>query len=110
MQSLHFYNWMRKIRALIQPFQGISFRHIYRIFNEEADSLSKESIGEMDGIIQFSKFVDVALVDAGQYSCFLIDWRHGLQVFTSSFVDRMSVKKILYIERNELDMSEEGFS
>ena len=38
-------------------FQAISFRHIYIIFNEEVDSLSKESYKELVGCFGLSSLV-----------------------------------------------------
>ena len=52
-QSLVTYHWMESIRNLMKDFNFLSFHHIYRDINMEADSLSKKELGPMDGKIMF---------------------------------------------------------
>ena len=61
---------MRRIQDLKKSFQSITFKHIYRVFNEDVDSLSKESIGDMVGHIQFYEFGEGVMDDDGFCSCF----------------------------------------
>jgi ribonuclease HI len=48
--------WKHRTKELIQKFQEISFHHIFRDFNKEADQLSKQVIHEPDGIISYYKW------------------------------------------------------
>jgi ribonuclease HI len=45
--------WKNIIQVLIKSFQNISFHHVYRHFNAEADTLSKQALGEPEGHISF---------------------------------------------------------
>ena len=69
-QAINLSNWMKKTRLLISQFDSITSNHIYRIFNKDADALSKEVIGDFSGFILFSKWVDESLIDSGIYSVF----------------------------------------
>ena len=51
LHSLLLENWMGNVRKLIYEFSHITFQHIYRELNDEADRLSKKGIGELDGNI-----------------------------------------------------------
>jgi len=42
---------MGNVRKLVYEFSHITFKHIYRELNDEADRLSKKGIGELDGNI-----------------------------------------------------------
>jgi ribonuclease HI len=48
--------WKQRIRALRSKFLAISFEHIYREFNKEADLLSKKALQEPEGVITFFKW------------------------------------------------------
>jgi hypothetical protein len=41
LQDIHIEGWKIRIRDLLAAFQGISFHHIFREYNEEANKLSK---------------------------------------------------------------------
>jgi ribonuclease HI len=41
--------WKARIKSLAKNFQSISFQHIYKNFNSDADVLSKQAIGEPEG-------------------------------------------------------------
>jgi ribonuclease HI len=41
--------WKQKTRDLAKTFNDISFQHIYRVHNMEADSLSKRALKEIKG-------------------------------------------------------------
>jgi hypothetical protein len=43
--------WKNRILILIMNFQNISFHHVHRQFNIEADLLSKQALGEPEGQI-----------------------------------------------------------
>jgi ribonuclease HI len=45
--------WKNRIKDLIKRFQSISFHHVYRNFNSEADVLSKHALGEPEGHISY---------------------------------------------------------
>jgi ribonuclease HI len=44
LQAINIEGWKRRIRDLASSFQGISFQHIFRESNEEADFLSKQAL------------------------------------------------------------------
>jgi ribonuclease HI len=48
--------WKSRIKELIKPFQEISFEHIYREYNKEADLLSKQALWEPEGRITYYKW------------------------------------------------------
>ena len=50
--------WMEKIEGLKDYFSYISFNHIYREKNGQADALSKKSIGALDGSLFFEEYFD----------------------------------------------------
>jgi ribonuclease HI len=45
--------WKARIKDLIKSFNLVSFEHIYRNFNMDADLLSKQALGEPEGSIIF---------------------------------------------------------
>jgi ribonuclease HI len=45
--------WKSRIKVLIKRFQSISFQHIYRSYNIEADILSKQAFDEPEGKISY---------------------------------------------------------
>ena len=49
---------MGNVRKLIYEFSHITFKHIYRELNDEADRLSKKGICELDGNIYFKDLRD----------------------------------------------------
>jgi ribonuclease HI len=48
--------WKHKTKELIKKNQEISFQHIFRDFNKEADQLSKQAIHEPKGRITYFKW------------------------------------------------------
>ena len=55
---------------MIDAFDDISFAHIFRELNRQADYLSKKEIGPMDGFIFFEEvFVDL-MIDYGSLHAF----------------------------------------
>ena len=58
LHSLLLENWMGNVRKLIYAFSHITFQHIYRELNDEADRLSKKGIGELDRNIYFKELRD----------------------------------------------------
>ena len=44
LQVISLQSWMTKIRLLHQHFQQIKAHHIYRIYNQDVDRLSKEAL------------------------------------------------------------------
>jgi hypothetical protein len=53
--------WKEKIRDLIKNFKEISFLHIFRESNVEADHLSKKALQHQEGLISYNKWVDGAM-------------------------------------------------
>jgi ribonuclease HI len=50
--------WKEKIRDLIKNFEEISFMHIFRDSNVEADLLSKMALQQKEGLISYNKWVE----------------------------------------------------
>jgi ribonuclease HI len=48
--------WKLRTKELLKNFQEISFQHIFREFNKEADHLSKQAIHEPEGRITYFKW------------------------------------------------------
>jgi hypothetical protein len=48
--------WKNRILILIKNFQNISFHHVHRQFNTEADFLSKQALGEPEGQIFYVRW------------------------------------------------------
>jgi hypothetical protein len=46
-------SWKKRTLDLCKKFQRLSFHHIYREFNKEADKLSKEALRAPEGRITF---------------------------------------------------------
>jgi len=53
LHAVHFEGWKLKTIELVTIFQDISFHHIYRDHNKEADSLSKRALREPKGRLTF---------------------------------------------------------
>jgi ribonuclease HI len=53
LQAINIEGWKRRIRVLASTFQGISFQHIFREYNEEAYLLSKEAITTTRGRLTY---------------------------------------------------------
>jgi hypothetical protein len=49
--SSYLEGWKDRIKLLIKDFQDISFNHVYREYNSEADFLSKLALKETSGKI-----------------------------------------------------------
>lgn len=62
--------WLEEIRSLSASFVLIECHHIYREANVVADQLSKEALGPITGIMQFTEFRDGLIVDQGSISTF----------------------------------------
>jgi hypothetical protein len=52
-QGVDIEGWKQKTRDLANSFQDISFQHIYRVFNKEADILSKKAFLEPEARLFF---------------------------------------------------------
>jgi hypothetical protein len=50
--------WKKITKILIHNFQSITFQHIFRVFNSDADSLSKHALMETEGLITFYKWTN----------------------------------------------------
>jgi ribonuclease HI len=50
--------WKDRIKVLINDFQDISFNHVYREYNSEADYLSKMALKEPSGKIIYYQWIN----------------------------------------------------
>jgi len=50
--------WKKITKILIQNFQSIVFQHIFRVFNSNADFLSKQALMESEGLITYYKWTN----------------------------------------------------
>jgi hypothetical protein len=50
--------WKVRIKLLAQKFHSISFQHIYRNFNTDADVLSKQAMGEPEGMVSYYRWTN----------------------------------------------------
>ena len=57
LKSLELSHWLDSI-FLKKEFSWVSFDHVYREFNQDADNLSKLVLGDMDGLIHNSFVLD----------------------------------------------------
>jgi ribonuclease HI len=57
LQAIDIKGWKHRTMELTPLFQGISFHHIYREFNKEADQLSKQAILEPKGRLTYFQWV-----------------------------------------------------
>ena len=55
-KSLELHHWLENTKSLMKDFSFLSFNHVYRELNLEADTLSKIDLGKMDGRLYFSHF------------------------------------------------------
>ena len=55
-----------KVKRLISMFNGISFQHIYREYNDVVDRLTNVGIGDIDGFIHFEAWLNSSLSRAGR--------------------------------------------
>ena len=51
-------------------FANISFNRLYRELNSEPDRMSKDGVGEMDGVIHYEEFLDLVVEEGGSYRFF----------------------------------------
>ena len=56
--SLELFHWLNDSKRMMREFICCSYFHIYRELNVEVDSLSKTSLGELDGKIHLSYFLN----------------------------------------------------
>ena len=59
----HIQHLLRQIRDQIQNFDTISFQHIYKEINVEADKLSKEALLLPPGIMEVKEYAENLLVN-----------------------------------------------
>jgi hypothetical protein len=52
--------WKARILSLSGKFQFITFQHIYRNFNTEADKLSKQAIDDTEGTLSYHRWTNGA--------------------------------------------------
>ena len=64
--SLILDQWKMKVKRLISMFNGVSFQHIYREYNDVVDRLTNVGIGNIDGFIHFEAWLNSSLSRAGR--------------------------------------------
>ena len=63
--SLH--HWKEHVQNLIQCFERITFSHIYCVFTQQADALSKKVVGDMKGFLFYEEFLDQDILNSRSY-------------------------------------------
>jgi ribonuclease HI len=58
LQAISLMAWKDRIRLLQSTFRKLSFNHIYREYNKEADHLSKVALQKKAGIITYNHWVE----------------------------------------------------
>ena len=61
---------MVRVQNMIQFFALVSISHVHRIYNQQADALSKKATGGMMVFLFFEEFINEILVGSGSYSMF----------------------------------------
>ena len=61
--------WKQKLTNVGCNFQYLSFFHIHKELNKQADLLSKKTIGMEECTLYFEEFMDSTLVDKGSIHC-----------------------------------------
>ena len=69
-KSLDLSHWLDRILLKKKEFSWISFDHVYREFNKDADDLSKMVLGDMDGLIHYSFVLEGVVIEAGSLDFF----------------------------------------
>lgn len=59
-------HWCCKIKEVILFFKNISFEHIYRKHNTQADTLSKDAHEGVEGYIRWEEFQENLHLDSDQ--------------------------------------------
>lgn len=72
LQSIPLVHWCRRIEDLIPQFSDISFHHIFREQNGDADYLSKEALCGIEGILIVDEYIDGVLSFNGSLQIFEI--------------------------------------
>lgn len=63
-------HWCEDIRFMLQSIPSVTFKHIYREHNQQADSLSKKAISLDTGFGNFLESVDGMIIDHGNFQLF----------------------------------------
>ena len=71
-------HWCKDIRSLIHLFSPLTLTHIYREHNQQADYLSKKSLGLDPGIGFFSEFMNGMIMDHGNFRLFKVMCRDSV--------------------------------
>ena len=70
LQSLSYDCWLKRIGLLKNCFLSLSFGHLYREFNSDADNLSNLAIGDCLGILHLCKYSNRIMITEGRFTCF----------------------------------------
>ena len=71
LQSLSYDCWLKRIGLLKNFFLSLSFRHLYREFNSDADNLSNIVIGDYPSILHLYKYsINRIMITEGCFTCF----------------------------------------
>ena len=69
LQVTNLEQWKQRLTNVVSNFQYLSFFHIHKELNTQADFLSNKTIGLEDGTLYFEEFMDSTLVDKGSIHC-----------------------------------------
>lgn len=61
LSSIFLIHWKRRVKSLLSAFETINICHLYREFNTTVDSLSRGSLGIMDGLLLCEEYSGTAL-------------------------------------------------
>ena len=70
LQSLSYDCWLKRIGLLKNCFLSLSFGHLYREFNSDADNLSNLAIGDCPGILHLCKYSNRIMITEGRFTYF----------------------------------------
>ena len=70
LQSLSYHCWLKRIGLIKNCFLSLSFRHLYRGFNSDAENLSNLAIGDYPSILHLCKYSNRIMITEGCFTCF----------------------------------------
>jgi len=65
LHSINLLHWCSRIKNILTFFSHISFFHIYREHNSEADYLSEKGIGGAPGVFYFEELMGSIIIKEG---------------------------------------------
>jgi len=70
LNAMHLQHWKEKVWDIRSRFSSIQFFHIHRIYNSEADRLSKLGLTSDLGKLFVQEFVDEVLISSTTFALF----------------------------------------